>query len=79
MTMEAKELLKTTVEKLEKLNEEKAKIEGYIKETLDEAGSQGLNKPLIKKALKFKSDPDKYTAEMVELNTYLDPFQLSFF
>ena len=57
--MDSQQLL-SFVQRIEKLNEDKAAIEADLKEVLDEAKSVGFDKKYVKEIVKLrKLDPDE--------------------
>ena len=66
------EQLRSFIERLEKLNEEKADIGDFIKDVLLEARATGFDTKAIKQVLKIrKQDKDKRETEQAILETYL--------
>ena len=68
----AKEKLKSFVERIERLEEEKAGLAGDIKDLYDAAGGEGFDKAVLRKVIALrKLDADeRRTAEAV-LDTYM--------
>lgn len=65
--------LKQVIEKIERLEDEKANITEDIQTTYAEAKSQGFDLPTIKKVIKIrKMDRDKFQQQEALLDTYLD-------
>ena len=65
--------LKAFVERLEKLDEEKAALSQDIKDVLGEAKSSGFDTKIIKKILAMrKQDAHKLREEQALLSTYMD-------
>ena len=71
--MSSNNQLKAFVERLEKLEEEKAAIAEDIKEVLAEAKSNGFDPKIIKKVLSLrKQDAKKRAEEQAVLAVYMD-------
>lgn len=75
--MEAKELLKSTIAKLQELKQEEIKIKDEKAEIMKGATSQGLNSKFINKTLKALEDTEQFNMDNAEFNCYLEPFQMS--
>jgi uncharacterized protein (UPF0335 family) len=71
--MSSNNQLKAFVERLEKLEEEKATISEDIKEVLSEAKSSGFDPKIIKKVLSLRrQDAKKRAEEQAVLAVYMD-------
>ncbi len=71
--MSSSNQLKAFVERLEKLEEEKATISEDIKEVLSEAKSSGFDPKIIKKVLSLRrQDAKKRAEEQAVLAVYMD-------
>lgn len=69
---QAGEHMKTFIERIERLEEEKAGIAGDIKDIYAEAKGQGFDTKILKKIVSIrKQDADKRAEEEAILETYL--------
>jgi len=65
--------LKTIIERIEKLEEEKAAIAADVKDVFSEAKSNGFDTKIIKKILAIrKQDASKRAEEQALLDVYMD-------
>jgi uncharacterized protein (UPF0335 family) len=62
-----KDQLKNIVERVEKLEEEKASVSEMIKDILDESKHNGFDPKIIKKIIKIRKKPKKELEEEEEL------------
>lgn len=68
----AKEQLKSYVERIERLEEEKAALSGDIKELFDQAKSQGFDTKVLRALIRLrKQDPDDRSQYEAVLVTYM--------
>jgi uncharacterized protein (UPF0335 family) len=68
----AKEKLRSCVERIERLEEERATLAGDIKDIMDQAKSEGFDSKVIKEVLKLrKMDPADRRDHDAVLTTYL--------
>lgn len=69
----AADYLRNVVERVERLEEEKASITGDIKDVLGEAKGKGYDEKIIREVIKLrKQDTDERQNRMAILDTYLE-------
>jgi uncharacterized protein (UPF0335 family) len=73
----AKDQLRSIIERIERLNEEKRVIVDDIKDIFTEAKSQGYNVPAMRQIIKLRGeDPDKRAERETILETYMQALGL---